>query len=220
MIRVIIADDHVMVRQGLRCLLEHAHDMEVLAEAENGQEAIDLCKRYTPDVLVIDVSMPRLNGIQAVEQICGKHDHNHRIHAIMLSMYDDTSLVQRSLRAGASGYVLKSQNFSELLEAIRCVNQSGTYLSPSIKQSLLDLVITGKFTPDEDGPFEHLTVRERELLKLIAEGHSNQEMANLLQISIKTIQKHRANLIEKLNVHSAAGLTYVAIKHGLVLVDS
>jgi two-component system, NarL family, response regulator NreC len=219
MIRVIIADDHVMVRQGIRCLLEHAHDIDVLAEAQNGQEAIDLCKQYTPDVLVIDVSMPRLNGIQAVEQICGKHDH-HRTHAIMLSMYDDTYLVQRSLRAGANGYVLKSQNFSELLEAIRTVSQSGIYLSPSIRQSLLDLVITGKFTPDEDGPFEHLTVRERELLKLIAEGNSNQEMADLLQISIKTIQKHRANLVEKLDVHSAAGLTYVAIKHGLVLMDN
>lgn len=221
MIRVVIADDHIMVRQGIRCLIERAHDIEVLAEAEDGQEAIDLCKRFVPDILVIDVSMPRLNGIQAVEQICGIHNHNRnrRTHAIMLSMYDDTCLVQRSLRAGASGYVLKSQTFSELLEAIRCVNESGTYLSPSVGQALLDLVVMGEIMHDGTEPFDQLTTRERELLKLIAEGYSNSEMANLLQISVKTVQKHRANLMEKLGIHNIAGLTSVAIKHGLVILD-
>lgn len=220
MIRVVIADDHVMVRQGLRSLLERSNDIEVLAEAEDGQEAIDLCRQYTPDVLVIDVSMPRMTGIQAVEQICGKGHHNHRTRAIMLSMYDDTCLVQRSLRAGASGYVLKSQNFAELLEAIHTVYQAGTYLSPQVAQALLAMIVTNEISHEDDEPYDHLTQRERELLKLIAEGRSNQEIADLLQISIKTVQKHRANLMEKLDVHDVARLTYVAIKHGLVILDN
>ncbi|MBL8132626.1 MAG: response regulator transcription factor [Anaerolineae bacterium] len=218
MIRVVICDDHILFRQGLRLLLERTSDIEVVGEADDGQAAIDLCEQLAPDVLVIDLAMPRMSGVQAVQHVCG-HGHHSHTRAVMISMYSEAHLVQQALRAGASAYVLKSTDISELIQAIRIVFQGNTYLSPEASRVLVDIVVSGRLDCDGQEAFSQLTLRECEVLKLIAEGHTNPEMADLMHVSVKTVQKHRANLMGKLNIHDVAGLTFAAIRHGLVTMD-
>jgi DNA-binding NarL/FixJ family response regulator len=214
MIRVIIADDHHLVRQGIRALLEKANDIQVIAEAADGREAIELVERLAPDVLVMDIAMPRLDGIQATKQI---QDLGLATQVVILSMYSDEALVRRVLRNGARGYLLKRSVSEELWLAIRAASRGEIYLSPPISKSVVDGLFRAEVK--ENSMFDRLTPREREVLQLIAEGHTNKAIAQILKISVKTVEKHRANLMGALNVHDVAGLVRIAIDHGLVFPD-
>jgi len=215
-IRVIVADDHHLVRQGIRALLEKANDIEVVGEAADGREAIDLVEQLAPDVLVMDIAMPRLDGNQAAGQIRAL---GVATQVVILSMYSDETLVRRALRNGARGYLLKCSAAEELLLAIRAASRGEIYLSPAISGSIVAEFLA--FQPDDDAfnPVERLTPREREVLQLVSEGHTNRAIAQLLKVSVKTVEKHRANLMSKLEVHDLAGLMRMAIKHGLILLD-
>jgi len=215
-IRVVVADDHHLVRQGICALLDKSSDIEVIGEAADGQEAIELTRRLRPDVLVMDLSMPRLSGAQAVERICAM-DLSTRV--IMLSMYSDTALVRQSLRSGAMGYLLKGSVMEELLLAIRAASRGEMYLSPAISGAIVTDYLASQKEADASALFAQLTPREREVLQLICEGHTNTGIAHMLKISIKTVEKHRANLMSKLDVHDVAGLVRAAIKHQLVFLD-
>ena len=216
MIRVLLADDHHLVRQALRALLEKADGIEIVGEAEDGREAAKLARRLRPDVVVLDVAMPILNGIQAAERI-----RRLRLptRVVILSMHKDEALVRRALRSGAHGYLLKSAVSEELLLAIRAAVRDEIYLSPAISRTVVeDLLIAGAIAESVDA-FDQLTQREREVLQLIAEGHTNSEIAKLLAISVKTVEKHRANLMSKLDVHDVAGLVRIAVKHKLIFLS-
>lgn len=216
MIRVILADDHHLVRQGIRSLLEKADDIEVVAEAENGYEAIQLAEKFKPDVLVMDVAMPRLNGIQAAEQIVSL---GLKTQVVILSMHSDETLVRQALQNRVKGYLLKNSVVTELLVATRAAQRGEIYLSPAISKILVADFVTGQPSPDSPGGFDSLSPREREVLQLIAEGHTNKAIAEMMHISIKTIEKHRASLMSKLNAQDLAALIRIAIKHGLIFLD-
>lgn len=212
MIRVLLAEDHVMVRAGLQALLERDKDIKVIGEASNGQEAVDLTSELKPDVLVLDIMMPRLNGIQAAEQIRTLKLH---VKILFVSMYSDAGLVRQALQTGAKGYVLKTSAGEELLQAIRIVAKGETYLG----EEITSMAMEDSFRPNTkpvDNPLELLSPREKEILQLIAEEHTSSEVAKILSISEKTVEKHRANMMEKLQARNLAGLVRLAIKHGLV----
>jgi DNA-binding NarL/FixJ family response regulator len=215
-IRVIVADDHHLVRQGIRALLEKADDIEVVGEAADGQEAVELVKRLAPDVLVMDIAMPRLNGNQALGRVRAL---GVAPQVVILSMYSDETLVRQALRNGARGYLLKRSVTEELLLAVRAASRGEIYLSPAISRSIVADYLTLQKDADACSLFERLTPREREVLQLIAEGHTNNAIAQILKLSVKTVEKHRSNLMSKLNVHDLAGLIRVAIKHGMVFLD-
>jgi len=215
-IRVIVADDHHLVRQGIRALLEKADDIEVVGEAADGQEAVELVERLVPDVLVMDMAMPRLSGNQAIGRVRAL---GVATQVVILSMYSDETLVRQALRNGAKGYLLKRSVREELLLAIRAASRGEIYLSPAISRSIVADLLTLQTDADVSSPFERLTSREREVLQLISEGHTNNAIARVLKVSVKTVEKHRANLMSKLNVHNLAGLIRVAIKHGLIFPD-
>lgn len=216
MIRVILAEDHHLVRQGLRSLLEKVTDIEIVAEAENGQEAVKLAEQLTPEVLVMDIAMPRLNGIQAAEQI---RSLGIMTQVVILSMYSDETLVRQALRCGVRGYLLKRSVKEELLLAIRAARQGEIYLSPAISEMVMSDFLNGRADSDAASAFDRLSSREREVLQLIAEGHTNKHIAQVLNVSVKTVEKHRTNLMAKLNVHDLPGLVRIAIKHGLIFLD-
>jgi DNA-binding NarL/FixJ family response regulator len=215
-IRVIVADDHHLVRQGIRALLEKEDGIEVVGEAADGQEAVELVERLAPDVLVMDVAMPRMSGNQAVGRVRAL---GAATQVVILSMYSDETLVRQALRNGARGYLLKRSVREELLLAIRAASRGEIYLSPAISRSIVADLLTLQTDADALSPFERLTPREREVLQLIAEGHTNNAIAQVLQVSVKTVEKHRANLMSKLDVHDLAGLIRVAIKGGLIFLD-
>jgi len=217
MIRVVIADDHNLVRQGLRALLEKAGDIEVVAEAADGQEAVELVERLLPDVLVLDIAMPHLNGVEAVGRL---RDLKVKTRALILSMYADDTLVRQALRNGAKGYLLKRAVSEELLLAVRAVSRGDTFLSPEVAGPVLTPLVDASARVAELGPLDRLTSREREVLQLIAEGHTNREIAAHLTLSEKTVEKHRGHLMAKLHVHDTAALVRFAIKHGLVALDT
>jgi DNA-binding NarL/FixJ family response regulator len=217
MIRVVIADDHHLVRQGIRALLEKAADIEVVAEAGDGQEALDLVQRLLPDVLVVDLAMPHLNGVEAIGRLRGL---GVKTRTLVLSMYADEALVRQSLRNGAKGYLLKRAVADELLLAVRAVSRGDTFLSPEVAGPILTSLVDAPQRLAELGPLDHLTSRERQVLQLIAEGHTNREIASHLRLSEKTVEKHRGHLMAKLNVHDTAALVRFAIKHGLIALDS
>lgn len=216
MIRVILADDHHLVRAGIRVLLEKADDINVVGEAADGQEAIDLVERLIPDVLVIDIAMPRLNGIQATERVRAM---GLVTQIVILSMYSDEALVRQALQKGAIGYLLKRAVTEELLLAVRAASRGETYLSPAVSGIILEDFLTLQAASHEANPFDQLTPREREVLQLIAEGHTNSAIAQIMNISVKTVERHRASLMAKLDVHDVAGLTRIAIKNSLVFLD-
>ncbi len=211
-IRTILADDHTLTRAGLRLLLEQIDDVEVLGEASNGREAIALAKKHTPRLILMDISMPELNGIEAAARIA-KEVPNARI--IMLSTHSDEEHVLGALRAGAAGYLLKNSAAHELKTAVLAVARGGTYLSPDIS-SLVIARSTGK-TASVPGALDHLTGRQREILQLIAEGKSTKEMAFLLNVSVKTVETHRSQLMDRLGIHEIAGLVRHALKVGLIV---
>lgn len=217
MIQVLIAEDHLMVRAGIHALLEKAADMYVVGEASNGQEALELVEKHVPDVLVMDIMMPRLNGIQAAENI-RKLKLSTRI--LLLSMYSDEGLIYQALQSGVKGYVLKSSVSDELLWAVRAVASGKTYLSSQVSEIMAGNAVNPRTHGQGHEPLSNISPREKEILQLIAEENTSSEIAKILFISEKTVEKHRASLMEKLNVRNLAGLVRIAVKHRLVDSDS
>lgn len=213
MIHVLIAEDHLMVREGIRALLEKAGDLHILGEAANGQEAVEMVGQLHPDVLVMDIMMPRLNGIQAAARI---RELKLSTHIILLSMYADEGLVHQALQSGVRGYVLKSSVSEELLWAIRSVSRNETYLSGPISSIVVESALNPRPADQADDPLAALSPREKEIMQLIAEEHTSSEIAEMLFISEKTVEKHRASLMEKLKVRNLAGLVRLAVKYRLV----
>jgi DNA-binding NarL/FixJ family response regulator len=206
-LRILLADDHVIVRQGLRALLERA-GFEVVGEADNGQQAIELAGKLHPDIAVLDVAMPVLNGIDATRGIRKVSD---RTEVILLTMYTQERFVRESLRAGVRGYVIKSTVADELLEAIRTVRKGNPYLTPEVAKVMVEGYLAGG-----DRQVSCLGDRERQVLQLVAEGKTTKEIADMLQISVKTAESHRAHLMDKLQIHDTAGLVRYAIREGLI----
>lgn len=216
MIRVIIAEDHNLVRQGIRALLEQDGSIQVVAEAATGQEAIELTETHQPDLVIMDLSMPRMDGAQAAERIL---DMKIATQIIILSMHADTTMVQQLLRRGVKGYLLKDAVSEELLLAVRSVSQGKMYLSPTISDSVMTMLLSPHDAQSESAA-DLLTPREREVLQLVAEGHTNSSIADTLSISVKTVEKHRANVMSKMEVNDLASLIREGIKQGLILLDA
>ena len=208
MIRVLIAEDHLMVRAGIRALLEKAGDIHVMGEASNGQEAIEMTESLKPDVLIMDIMMPRLNGIQAAENI---REMRLPTFILLLSMYSDEGFVHQALQCGVKGYVLKSSVSDELLWAVRAVASGKTYLSKLISEIVVESTINPHSALQDGDPLSNLSPREKEILQLIAEEHTSAEIGKMLFISEKTVEKHRTKLMEKLNVRNLAGLVRLAV---------
>ncbi len=213
MIRVIVADDHHLVLEGIRALLEKADDIEVVGQAVDGHEAIELVQRLTPDVLVMDIAMPRLNGIQAVEQLRALGTPTR---IVILSMYSEEILVRQALQHGAKGFLLKGSVSEELLLAIRAASRGAVYLSPAISETVMSDASTAQPSAKTPGPGDQLTPRERQMLQMISEGYTNSKMAEAMGISVKTVERHRTNLMAKLDAHNLVELIRVAMKHGLI----
>jgi DNA-binding NarL/FixJ family response regulator len=211
-ISILLVDDHVIVRQGLKALLTAEPDFEVVAEAENGQQAIALAREKAPDVVVMDVAMPQMNGHSATRQILKAHPATR---VLVLSTYTSDECVTELLRAGAKGYLMKQTASNELCQAIRQVRLGYQYLSPQLARRL-NSQRSGAFLNGVSDSSRDLTAREVEVLKLIAEGLSNREIADVLDISIKTVEKHRQGTMNKLDIHEVAGLTRYALSKGLV----
>jgi two-component system response regulator NreC len=214
--KILIADDHQIVRQGLRFLLEKESDLKVVAEAENGRSTVRLARELTPGVIIMDVAMPDLNGIEATRQIIAE---SPATKVIALSMYADRRFVVNMLKAGASAYLLKDCAFEELIRAIRVVLAHKTYLSPGVTDILVKDCQMG-IPMDEISAFALLTPREREVLQLMSEGNSTAKIADQLHVSIKTVESHRQQLMQKLNLRSVAELTKYAIREGLTSLES
>lgn len=212
MIRVVIADDHAIVRQGIRSLLERARDITVVGEAEDGASAVKIIEQLLPDVAVVDISMPQMNGLQAVERLRAMGVPSK---IVVLSMYSDEAMVREALKLGAKGYIIKRAEMEELLLAIRAVHRGETYISSAIAEMLVSDFVQSR----EVTPIERLSAREREVLKLIAQGHTTNEIARIIVISPKTVEKYRASLMEKLDIHDMAGLIRFAIKQGVISLD-
>lgn len=212
-IGVLLVDDHTVVRQGLRALLRSEEDIEVIGEAENGRQAVMLARKTTPDVVVMDVAMPLLNGLEATRQILKMLPTSK---VLVLTSYGDDECVEQLMHAGAAGYLIKQTAAQDLLKAIREVQRGNAFFSPTIAKRLRDQCREA-FTTGHSGkkPGE-LTSRESEVLQLIAEGFSNKQIAGELCISIKTVEKHRQQVMNKLNIHDVAGLTRYAITKGMV----
>jgi DNA-binding NarL/FixJ family response regulator len=213
MISVLLADDHAMVRQGLRALLEVQPDITVVAEAQNGREAMELAKINKPHVIVMDFAMPGLNGLEGSKKIV-KFLPNVKI--IALTMHDNKEYIQRFIQAGAAGYLLKDSAFNDLIKAIRHVMESDKFYSPSLPPEVLEAYIAQHKSGNLVTPLDSLTGRQREVLQLIAEGFTNKGIAQKLSISVKTVETHRAHIMNKLNIHDQAGLTRFAIRHGII----
>ncbi len=213
MIRILLADDHTVVRKGLRLLLESQPGFEVVADASNGREAVELAERYQPDVVVIDVAMPILNGIEAARQISAKQPQTA---IVFLSMHADEGYVVKALKAGARAYLLKDSAEDDLIAAIHAVNEGKAFFSPAISKMLVEDYVRQMREREVEDSFELLTTREREILQLLAEGKSNKEVATLLKLSLYTVETHRANIFQKLNLHSSAELILYAIRKGVI----
>ncbi len=209
-ISVLLVDDHTVVRQGLRALLSSEEGLEVIGEAENGRQAVALARKTPPDVVVMDIAMPLLNGLEATRQIL-RNTPSARI--LVLTSYSDDECVEQLMQAGAAGYLIKQTAANDLLKAIREVQRGNAYFSPAIAKRLKDRCRAAWTSGRKGG---ELTTREAEVLQLIAEGFSNKQIASELEISIKTVEKHRQQVMNKLNIHDVAGLTRYAISKGMV----
>lgn len=212
-IRILLADDHHILRDGLRAMLERQNGFEVVAEASEGREAVRLAEEHCPDVAIIDVAMPGLNGIEATRYI---KERCQSTAVIILSMHYDESYVIRALRAGARGYLLKDSLKGDLLAAIRAVVQGHSHFSPKINQLLQEDYFRELSDKQKTDSFELLTAREREILQLAAEGKSNKEIANVLGLSMYTVDTHRSHILQKLNLHSVPELILYAVRKGII----
>ena len=212
-VRVMIADDHPLVRSGLRLLLEREGEFQVIAEAANGYEAIDLAALHKPDVILLDVGMPRLNGPDAAMSISQKVP-SARI--VMVSMHSDEAYVLRALKAGARGYLLKASPEADVLAAVRAVAAGNAYFSPSITKLLVEEYVVEARRRGVEDSYDLLSVREKEILQLLASGKSNRDIADLLCISISTVETHRNNIFQKLHLHNLAELILYAVRKGLI----
>jgi DNA-binding NarL/FixJ family response regulator len=213
-LRVVLVEDHALVRAGIRSLLEKLADLEVVAEAGDGRAALSLIAEHQPDVVLMDIKMTGLNGLEATARIMRDFPG---VRVVILSMYANEEYVIQALRAGASGYLLKDAGTAELEVAVRAAARGETYLSPAISRRMIQdyLEVVG----GEGGALEQLTPRQREVLQLVAEGHSVKEIAQILHVSVKTVETHRAQLMERLDIHDVAGLVRYAIRVGLVASD-
>ena len=207
-IRVLLADDHAVVRQGFKMILSAQPDMEIVGEAGNGREAVELAEQLRPDIVVMDVAMPELNGIEATRRLAASVPH---ARVVALSMHKDSVYVREILRAGARGYLLKDSVAADLVSAIRAVARGEGYLSPAVSNAVLD-----DYRRHVTNPIDLLTSREREVLQMLAEGKTNKEIAVVLNLSVYTVDAHRGRIMEKLNVHSINELVRFAVRNGLI----
>lgn len=211
--RVMIADDHALVRSGLRALLERGTEFQVVAEAADGYEAIDLALLHKPDVILLDVGMPRLNGTDVAQMIAQKLP---AARIVIVSMHSDESYVLKALKAGAKGYLLKASPEADVLAAIRAVAAGNAYFSPSITKLLVEDYVGELRRRGVDDSYDLLSIREKEILQVLASGKSNREIADLLHISLSTVETHRNNIFQKLHLHSLAELVLYAVRKGLI----
>jgi two-component system response regulator NreC len=206
--RILLVDDHAVVRQGFKMILDAQADMQIVGEAANGREAVDLAEQLRPDIVVMDVAMPELNGIEATRRVIAADSH---IRVIALSMHKDSVYVREILRAGARGYLLKDSGADDLVKAIRAVASGESYLSPAVSNAVLD-----DYRKHVTNPIDLLTSREREVLQMLAEGKTNKEIAVVLNLSVYTVDAHRGRIMEKLNLHSINELVRFALRNGLI----
>ena len=212
-VRIVIAEDHTILREGLKLLLSSSSDFEIIGEAEDGQEAIRCVEKFKPDLILMDLSMPRMNGMDAIKEIKKRFSETK---ILVLTVHKTEEYILATLKAGADGYVLKDATHTELMIAVKNVLSGKHYISPGISEKVIEGYLEGRKTLKTRTSWETLTQREREILKLIAEGYKNKEIADYLCISPKTVEKHRANLMEKLDLHNVQALTTFAIEKGLV----
>ena len=213
-IRLLLADDHTLVRAGIRSLLESVEGVDVIAETGDGREALDLIAKHRPDVALIDIGMPGLNGLEVAKRAA---QESPRTRIVILSMHGDENHVNRALRAGVAGYLLKGAAVAALPLALQSVMRGETYLTPKISKHVVDALL--RDTEEESTPLQSLTERQREILQLIAEGHSTKEIAGILEVSTKSVETHRMRLMERLDIHYVPGLVRFAIRAGLVSPD-
>jgi RNA polymerase sigma factor (sigma-70 family) len=213
MIRIVLADDHAVIRSGLRSLLEQHEEFKVVGEANDGREAVNFAETLRPDVVLMDLAMPNLNGMEASRQISAK---NGDIAIVVLSMHSDEGYVLRALKAGARAYLLKESAEADLVAAIRSVTQGKSFFSPTVSRVLVEDYMRQLQDRDIEDSYELLTSREREILQLVAEGKSNKDVANLLNLSVYTVETHRSNIMEKLNLHSVPELILYAVRKGVI----
>ena len=212
-IRVLIVDDHAILREGIRALLALQDDIGIVGEAADGREAVDKARQLEPDVILMDVAMPLMDGLEATRRI---RKENPKAKILILTQYDNKEYVLSSIKSGASGCVPKRAVASELVSAIRAVHRGDSFLYPSVTKFLVEDYLQRV----EEDPYDQLTAREREILKLVAEGRSSREIAGLLSVSVKTVLGHRTNLMEKLGIHNRTELIKYAIRKGLITVDT
>jgi two-component system, NarL family, response regulator NreC len=212
-VRILLADDHTVMRAGLRLLLERHDNFEVVGEAADGREAVEIAAAQKPDVVVRDVAMPHLNGVEAARQILSR---NPDTAIVMLSMHSDESYVLRSLKAGARGYLLKDSAEADLIAAIQAIVEGRSFFSPGVRALLKEDYIYRLQKFGADDTYELLTAREREVLQLVAEGRSNKEVASLLGLSLYTVETHRTHILQKLNLHSVPELILYAVRKGII----
>lgn len=212
-IRILLADDHAVMRTGLRLVLERQHDFEVVGEASDGREAVAMVQKYSPDILVTDIGMPNLNGIEAARQVAAA---SPQVSVVVLSMHSDEAYVLRALKAGARAYLLKESAESDLIAAIRAVSSGKAFFSPAVSRMLVEDYVRQLQDREIEDSYELLTTREREILQLIAEGKSNKEIAAALNLSLYTVETHRGNLMEKLGLHTVPELILYAVRKGVI----
>jgi DNA-binding NarL/FixJ family response regulator len=212
-VRIVIAEDHTILREGLRALISSSSNYEVVGEVGDGREAIRCVEKIKPDLILTDLSMPRMNGMEAIREI---KKRSPETKVVVLTVHRAEEYILATLGAGAEGYVLKDSTQSELMMAVKNVLSGRHYISPGISEKVIEGYLEGRKSLKTHTPWETLTQREREILKLIAEGYRNKEIASYLCISVKTVEKHRANLMEKLDLHNVSSLTAFAIEKGLI----
>lgn len=212
-VRILLADDHTVMRAGLRSLLEHQPDLEVVGEAADGRQTVELAGSLSPDVVVMDIGMPNLNGIEAARQIVAKQPATA---VVILSMHSDETYVMRAMKAGARAYLLKDSAEADLIRAIQAVSQGKSFFSPKISRILAEEYVCLLKQKGGEDTYELLTAREREILQLLAEGKTNKEVATLLNLSLYTVETHRSRILQKLNLHSAAELVLYAVRKGII----